>query len=213
MDHLGLPEGMESALDGIESGRLHWLLLTRDGQMLCGAPDIVAPEVGPVYPGSFHPLHSAHRAVYSRVVELRGSCCYEVAIVNFSKGVHPRPRILQVLAQFPFYAPVLVTAQATFAGKVLALGGSREFVCGADVFSKVADHPEKPNSRFLVVNRALDGFDTNPNETAWQPLAERFAARPPGVTWQELVMDRMDVSSTKVRHAGRLGAPKAEMQD
>lgn len=185
------------ALEGLYKGEVPWFVVPAGGVPSMGLAGVSAPILCPVYSGSFRPLHAAHRAIHRQVMRMRGSCCFEVSIRNFEKGLHDPLEMQRVIEQFEGWATVWVTAAMTFSEKAGMLPPSPTFVCGADVFMRVIEHPEKPDALFLVFNRAI--VSGEPGVPEWMPLSERIGSREVGVRFQEVPFMRMDVSSSMVR--------------
>lgn len=68
-----------------------------------------------VVPGSFNPLHDGHRALFYGI---RDKGYFEVSIAREGKLGYTHQELNQILEQFNWYAPVIITNQPRFSDKI-----------------------------------------------------------------------------------------------
>ena len=112
-----------------------------------------------LFPGSFNPLHRAHRAMMASAQRLHplDRAAFEISVRNAEKGSLDAGQLAPRLAQ-PFAPPeILLTRASRFDEKARLFPGSR-FVVGADTMARLQDE------RFYVSNAE--------REHAFRSLAE-----------------------------------------
>lgn len=126
-----------------------------------------------LFPGSFNPLHRAHRAMMASAQRMHplDRAAFEISVKNAEKGSLDAAQIVARLAQ-PFAPPeILLTRASRFDEKARLFPGTR-FVVGADTmarildgrfYSSTAERKEaieaivERNCRFIVFSRRLNG--------------------------------------------------------
>ena len=97
-----------------------------------------------VYPGSFNPLHEAHRAIFDLMPGNPGrDKVFEISLSRYQKSNLSCEELEERLMQFKGYAPVIVTNTATFLGKCTVLSrlaSQIRFHVGVDTILRVKDH-------------------------------------------------------------------------
>jgi Cytidylyltransferase-like len=105
-----------------------------NGSFRIGSP---APSV--LFPGSFNPLHAAHRELAEVAARCLGQpVAFELSANNVDKGTLEEAEIRRRLLQFAGYAPVWVTRAAAFQKKADVFPNCA-FVLGYDTAIRLID--------------------------------------------------------------------------
>ena len=107
-------------IDGIYDGSVSAIAFNIEGSEFWPAPynDKWADEENlNIVPGSFNPLHAAHRFLYHAALDFGGYAMYEISISRDGKIAYTKEELQRVLYQFLYYAPVVVTTYPTFREK------------------------------------------------------------------------------------------------
>lgn len=128
-----------------------------------------------IFPGSFNPLHEAHKSIFDAIPyhHLSIKKCFEISIQRVGKESipcftdHDPDNLLNSLylrlEQFQGYAPVIITNAARFIEKVGVLRNYKpRFHIGADTLSRMIDDYTLRGiygiaSEFVVYDRIVDG--------------------------------------------------------
>lgn len=117
-----------------------------------------------LYPGSFNPLHDAHREIYSIMSSDDELALFELSIHRFDKPELTLEDLRNRLAQFVDYAPVLITNSAKFSEKVGLIAKYFNVVMhvGQDTIQRLLIHSSKLevqglNCEFRIYNRIVGG--------------------------------------------------------
>lgn len=98
-----------------------------------------------IYPGSFNPLHDAHKSIYQYMFEQNhyhsNRCLYEISINRHDKPIYSLNDINNILDQFSNH-PVLITNQSRFLNKVGTIFDINEqwypiYYIGIDTFNRL----------------------------------------------------------------------------
>lgn len=114
-----------------------------------------------VVPGSYNPLHAAHRAIYDHIDN--PSKTFELAIERVNKGGIGLEELTTRLAQFKWYAPILVLKHPLFIHKIGALyPWDLMFHVGIDTASRIIESSptvevQGMRARFTVYDREING--------------------------------------------------------
>lgn len=159
---------------------------TADGQMYSDVlerPDCILlsskfddeQTVIPIYPGSWNPLHEAHKAIASKAAEIIGApVLLELSINNADKGQLDHVEISQLVAQVTEHYALAVTNAPTFLEKTKKFrarfnGHKLVFIVGADTWKRIWDPkyagpPEQLEAIFeeFGVKFLVFGRDTTP---------------------------------------------------
>lgn len=151
-----------------------------------------------IVPGSYNPLHDAHRAIFDHLVNPNRA--FEIAIERVNKGGMPVDELEKRLAQFKGYAPVVVLKHPLFIHKIGALWPwNLTFHVGIDTASRIIESSptveiQGMRAKFVVYARKIDGriwsLDNIPD-----PRPANFLR---GITRDESLMG---MSSTAIRAA------------
>ena len=176
-----------------------------------GSVQINGRPRGAVLPGSFDPLHIAHRELAATASEtLRQPVAFEMSIANVDKPPLSAACTRQRLAQFAGRYDAVLTRAPTFSQKAEILPNTT-FVIGYDTAKRLFDpryyqHDERMmtdaltqirrrGGGFLVAGRLDDGiFRTLDDIQMPNELQDMFQALPEG-------RFRQDISSTELRAA------------
>ena len=188
------------------AGAAESILIEADGSVhIDGRPP------GAVLPGSFAPLHIAHRELAATASEtLRQPVAFEMSIANVDKPPLSAACARQRLAQFAGRYDAVLTRAPTFSQKAEILPNTT-FVIGYDTAKRLFDpryyqHDERMmtdtltqirrrGGGFLVAGRLDDGiFRTLDDIQMPNELQDMFQALPEG-------RFRQDISSTELRAA------------
>lgn len=117
-----------------------------------------------VYPGSFNPLHEAHKAIYDRMGKHESIRCFEMSINRFDKEPMAVDDLERRLKQFRGYAPVMITNVAKFIEKagLLAMELPTYFHVGTDTLARLLKHHSRMEvqgmkCQFVYYDRVVDG--------------------------------------------------------
>jgi hypothetical protein len=114
------------------SGKLQWLVVLPDGQML---PERELDAA--IFPGAFNPLHQGHRRLAAvAAARLQRPVAFELSVENVDKPPLTAAEVRRRLRQFVGLAPVLLTRAPTFRRKAELFPG-RTFVIGYDTLERV----------------------------------------------------------------------------
>jgi hypothetical protein len=193
------------AITDLLAGRLAALGIDPDGRLMTEGH---RPAL--LIPGSFNPLHEAHKALARSAEKLAGSpAAFELSVTNVDKPPLPLEDIERRVQQFRWVAPVWLTRAATFVEKAAHFAGA-SFVVGADTAARLLDkryhgHADAGVSaalrqiraqdcRFLVACRA---------DASQKVISAPHLAVPP--EYRDMFVEipealfRMDLSSTSIR--------------
>lgn len=96
-----------------------------------------------LYCGSFNPLHMAHKGIYYQSNQKHRSVFFEVSLSRIGKPVYSHKEINEILNQFTWYAPVILTNAPTFLDKINTLCHKNlnriNFICGMDTLKRAID--------------------------------------------------------------------------
>lgn len=153
-----------------------------------------------IIPGSFNPLHAAHRFIYNCAGHT-GPAIYEISLLREGKPQYSKEELLKILYQFLYYAPVIVTTHPTFIEKTHLFKSIKAFNAvtyhiGVDTAEKVLEqNPETVDcnySTFSVYPRIING-DLKKMKPHHKFIGNSFLA-PENV---------MKMSSTDIRNSSR----------
>ncbi|CAI8360652.1 MAG: nicotinate-nucleotide adenylyltransferase [Chloroflexota bacterium] len=127
---------VDKSLDMVMHGDIPYVILDSAG----GMEYLLPPKQSTiVFPGSFNPLHEGHKTLASVVKkEFDLQALYETSILNVDKPPLSYDEIVKRVTQFEDEERLLITNQATFAGKAKKLGGYK-FLVGWDTAKRVLD--------------------------------------------------------------------------
>ena len=133
------------------------------GQSQGDSPIFAETKIGTVpfptaiFPGSFNPLHAAHRRMAAVARELLGMPVeFEIATVNVDKPALDYCEIDRRIGQFDASETIWLTRLATFEQKSRRFPGAT-FVVGADTLRRVAD-PRYYGDNVVAHQRALESI-------------------------------------------------------
>lgn len=200
--------------------RLHSFVIMPDGQIGEPLSMLDLPNMGhrgmnhgifAVVPGSFNPLHIAHRRIFDGVTKLYSAHkkvvpVFELSINRKDKEPLTFEDLLRRLEQFEWYAPVWVTNALYFFEKTgLVSQWIRPcFQVGYDTADRLLnDHGvlgvSGMNANFVVYPRMIDGSvcDINSLTNKYGYLPHNMEAGP------KLSEEEMSISSTALRNSGK----------
>ncbi len=195
-------------LAAVRDGRQPWLTVYPDGRRRPGG---LAPAA--LIPGSFDPLHQAHRGLRRAARRRCGDpAAYELSIANVDKPPLSAEVVRARLAQFAGYAPVILSRAPTFLEKARLFPGA-VFAVGVDTARRIVDpvyyfSDPMPDAlaelralgaRFLVAGRFEAGRFVELRDLDLPPEARGLFQPIPD---SEL---RMDLSSTQLRTRAATG--------
>lgn len=120
------------------------------------------PDEIHVFPGSYNPLHDAHRAIFDGIRCPNDCKFFEISIERIGKERLSCIELAERLDQFKNYAPVLVTRAPRFIEKAGILRGCHPtFHVGGDtIFRMIQDYGDIGiqgiAARFVVYDRKVD---------------------------------------------------------
>lgn len=149
-------------------------------------------------PGSYNPLHQAHRAIFDRIANRNKT--FELAIERVNKGGLTLDELKQRLDQFRDYAPILVLKHPLFIHKIGALyPWTVNFHIGIDTASRIIESSptvevQGMRARFTVYDRKIDGRKWSLDDIP-EPRPKNFLKGP------TLDEGLLGISSTAIRSA------------
>jgi hypothetical protein len=149
-------------------------------------------------PGSFNPLHDAHRSIFDHIEN--PSKTYELAIERVNKGGMTIDDLTTRLSQFKGYAPILVLKHPLFIHKIGALyPWELTFHVGIDTASRIIESSptvevQGMRARFLVYDRKIEGRRWGLDDIP-EPRPKNF------IKGQALDETLLGISSTAIRSA------------
>ena len=199
-------------LNDLRRGRIKALLVAPN-RGLHGVKSAPPAQPALVFPGSFNPLHAAHREMADIAAELLGAeTHYELSIINVDKPPLEAPDVQARIGQFAPSDAVWLTGAATFVEKS-QIFSSATFLVGADTIGRIADvryyaqgeegrdeaiaEVSRRGCRFLVFGRCVG--------ESFRALRDMTLPQELGAICQEVPESkfRRDVSSTELRGASR----------
>ncbi len=189
---------------------VEWVAVAPDGQMTTGE---VLPHIA-MLPGSFNPLHEAHRRLAKEAARILGQEVYfELSLVNADKAPISLEEARRRVAQFAGLGTIILSRAPLFNQKAQVFPHS-VFVLGIDTVERLIDPRFYQNDpaemqtslktlrtagcRFLVAGR-LRGHHFLTLQDLELPNGFREL-------FEEIPDFRMDISSTAIRE-GRLAVP------
>jgi nicotinamide mononucleotide (NMN) deamidase PncC len=180
-------------------------------ELLLGARQFVAlmRETSIIFPGSFNPLHAAHKRMATIAAERCGvPVTFEISVTNVDKPSLDFIEIADRVAQFSD-SPVLLTRLPTFVEKAKISPGCT-FVVGTDTIVRIGDPKyyggdvtsrdaaieslaKRSFCRFLVFGRVVNGQFCTLSEVEVPPALREICDEVPASIFRE------DVSSTELR--------------
>lgn len=128
-------EGAITAIDAIDrllAGEIDRVTAQPDGQMMLSAPRPLM-----LLPGSFNPMHAAHRLLARVAEEIRQQpLTFEISVTNVDKPPLVGTAVRHRLTQFAWKSPVELTRAPTFVEKSRLFPGTT-FVIGADTAERL----------------------------------------------------------------------------
>lgn len=155
-----------------------------------------------VYPGSFNPLHAAHRDIFDHIPF--ESKAFEISIARMGKENLDEESLRERLLQFRGYASVVVTNAARFLHKCAVLKPLNPYWhVGVDTIIRMRDDYgelgfEALPGQFSVYDREVDGVV--------QKYPLDFHILPKNVRRAAYQGQPLDMSSTKIRQNAKIGA-------
>ena len=147
-----------------------------------------------LFPGSFNPIHDAHKAIFDQV----SGTAYEISIERVNKSALSVLDLKVRLSQFLGYAPIVVLKHPLFIHKVGALYPlDITFHVGIDTASRIIEcshavEIQGMRADFVVYDRIIDGRRHSLNDLP-HPRPANFRKG------QDLSEDLMKISSTAIR--------------
>jgi hypothetical protein len=195
------------------SGKLQWLVVLPDGQMLPEGELDAA-----IFPGAFNPLHQGHRRLAAvAAARLQRPVAFELSVENVDKPPLTAAEVRRRLRQFVGLAPVLLTRAPTFRRKAELFPG-RTFVIGYDTLERLFEPRyyggeaemqaaltdlRSHDARFLVAGRQVDG--------QFHDLGDFRLPEAMQAMFTEIPREQFEsgLSSTSLRAARQAGVPPA----
>lgn len=158
-----------------------------------------------VYPGSFNPLHAAHRAMFDNSAPKNHTCkVFEISICRVGKQPLSVEELAERLQQFIGYAPIIVTNAALFTEKCAVLSTldtnvTARFIVGMDTYQRMIDAYGQLGlvglrGEFVVFDRILNG-----KKMSLDPSVHILCVNVDRSDYQ-LPEELQEVSSTKIRN-------------
>jgi len=186
-----------------DRSRLFTFVVMPDGQLIPSAGPLMDDErlVTDIIPGSFNPLHDAHRFMYDNCPNTK-SRYFELSIHRIDKSPLELEQLEERLKQFAWYAPVWVTNASLFYEKsgLINRGCSPVFNIGYDTARRLVQHHgvlgvQGIGANFRVYRRTIDGKDLG-----LEHISEEFDGCPRNMWGDVKLPDNLAVvSSTAIR--------------
>ena len=206
MDRSQLSVAIDKAYQDLVVGKISFFTVTVDGE---GFRERVGDSLNTIQiiPGSFNPLHDAHRWIFDRANSLSPTF-FEMSIRRWDKPDVSKVELAERLEQFQGYAPVIVTNQARMIGKLGILRkqciSDRIPVVhiGMDTLQRMFDDygvkgVSGMHAFFIVYDRNMNG-----RNLCLKDLKEIPVNCGPG---PEMAIDMRCISSTHIREAQKMG--------
>jgi hypothetical protein len=182
---------------------VEWVAVTPDGQMTAGE---VLPHVA-LLPGSFNPLHEAHRRLAKVAAQILGQEVYfELSLVNADKAPISLEEARRRVAQFAGLGTIILSRVPLFSQKARVFPHS-VFVLGVDTVERLIDprfyhnNPARMLASFKTIRTAGCHFLVAGRLRGHHFLTLQDLELPNGYRelFEEIPDFRMDVSSTAIR--------------
>lgn len=149
---------LKKYIEQIYGGEIKNILYCPDGQI---KTDVSFDNTVHIYSGSFNPLHFGHKEIYASMPE--NNSYFEYSLNRWGKDQHPAEHVEDIVRQFTWYAPLLITNGITFLDKIYYLQAkSPVFHIGFDTFERVVKAYGYAGSgivpaNFVVYDRIIEG--------------------------------------------------------
>lgn len=153
-----MSQTLKRYIEQLYSGEICNILYSPDGQIKTNV-EFCSPVH--IYSGSFNPLHRGHKKIYE--VMPKKNSYFEYSLNRKDKDPHSIIHTEDIVRQFSWYAPLLITNAATFLDKIYYLNAEHPtFHIGYDTFKRVySDYGHGGchiiPANFVVYDRIIDG--------------------------------------------------------
>lgn len=206
MERSQLSTAIDKVYQDLISGRISFFTVTMDGRVWA---EKIGEGLGTVQivPGSFNPLHEAHRWIFDRANYPLNPAVFEMSVRRWDKPDVPKVELVERLEQFQGYAPVIVTNQARMIGKIgilrsQCLSDHLPIVhIGMDTLQRMFDDYGVKGVAGLYAHFVVYSRNVNGRFMGLELLKEVPVNCSPG---QEMAADMQCISSTNIRNTQKI---------
>jgi hypothetical protein len=193
---------LEEAYQRLTIDPLYALMIMPDGQHI-EFVNMASPRSIDLVPGSFNPLHDAHKELYVACKEPESIKAFEISIRRFDKELLSLEELKARIKQFAWYAPVLITNASLFIEKCGLLSNCSKrprFHIGVDTAERIIKAHGVSGTQgifgeFVVYDRLVEGKIHSINDFPVKPNNFRHGAFVSGLVH--------GISSTELRQNGK----------
>ena len=206
MERSQLSAAIDKVYQDLIIGKISFFTLTQNGEVLIEKTGASQGSVQ-IVPGSFNPLHDAHRWIFDVANFPLNPAHFEMSIRRWDKPDVPKAELVERLEQFQGYAPVIVTNQARMIGKLgilrtLCLSDCLPIVhVGMDTLQRMFDDYGVKGVAGLHAHFVIHNRNVNGRIVRLDDLKEVPVNCSPG---REMAVDMQYISSTNIRNTQKI---------
>ena len=160
-----MSQNLKEYIEALYGAEIKSILVNPDGQIKTNVSFISDPHI---YSGSFNPLHAGHKAIYNKMPAERSY--FEYSLNRWNKSPHLLSHMEDIIRQFTWYAPIIITNARTFLDKIYYLQAqSPTFHVGFDTFERIYEAYGHGGchllpAKFVVYDRIMNDVKRSLNE-------------------------------------------------